>query len=123
MPGQPRTIVMDPPYDRLLDGILSFRDFSAAEGTLRQLENLRQRFMAASDKKGVEYCRRIALLGRRRSELVSRNKKIEPRNRAQKREISLWFRLWLESPEIFWDWLELRKQAAEFKCLSSAAED
>ena len=123
MAGKPRVIEFPAPYGQHLEGILSFRDFASAERTLRQLENLRQRFKAASDKKGVECCRRIALLGRRRSELVSRNKRVGPRNRAQKREISLWFQLWLENPEIFWDWLELRKQAADFKLLSSVAEE
>jgi len=34
--------------------------------------------------------------------------------RAEKAEIRQWFRVWLETPEAFFDWLELRKRAPEF---------
>jgi hypothetical protein len=107
-------IRFDPPYDGLLAGILAFRDLEEAEETIRRLDNLRQRFRAEGDKKGEEYCRRIARLGRRRAELISRNSKVSPAKRLQKREISLWFQIWLETPELFWEWLELRRQAPEF---------
>jgi hypothetical protein len=107
----------DPPYDRLLEDILSFRDLDATEDTLRRLEDLRQRFLAASDKKGVEYCRQIALQGRRRAEMIGFNKRVGVKKRVQKKEIALWFQIWLETPELFWDWLELRKKTAGYQNL------
>jgi hypothetical protein len=108
----------DPPYDQVFTGLLSFAGFSSAEETLGKLENLRQRFRCAGDKKGVDYCRRLALLGRRRAGLISRNPRVSPRKRLQKREIETWFRVWLETPEIFEDWLALRKMSEEYKDLA-----
>ena len=37
------------------------------------------------------------------------------RKREEKREIATWFRIWLETPDAFFDWLDVRKQSPEFK--------
>jgi len=108
---------IEPPYQEALRGILSFSTFAEAEQTLESLEKICRNYEAASDKKGVEYCRRIASLGRSRAELISRNKRADPQKRLQKKEIAMWFKIWLETPAIFDDWLSLRKSTEEFKLL------
>ena len=100
-----------------LKGILAFSDFAETEKTIRNLEKLYRKYTKASDKKGVEHCRRIALLGRRRSELISRNKRVGLQKRLEKKEIAVWFKIWLETPDLFEDWLAMRKQTEEFKKL------
>ena len=107
----------DPPYDELLRGILSFRTLARTEQTIGYLEILRQRFLAASDKKGVEYCRQVGMLGRRRAELIAANHRVDRKKRLQKQEAALWFRIWLETPELFPEWLALRKRTADFQSL------
>lgn len=109
--------VINPPYDRKFQGILAFASFSDAENTLRTLEKLRQEYLAAGDKKGVDSCRRIAVQGRRRAELIGRNGKVRPERRQHKLEIASWFQVWLETPELFEDWLELRKCTRDFQKL------
>lgn len=113
MAGQ--ALQMEPPYREALAGILSFASFEAAEKTLKRLENLRQKYQSASDKKGVEYCRQIALLGRHRAELISRSRHVGIQKRLQKQEMATWFRIWLETPAIFANWLAMRKSTEEFK--------
>jgi hypothetical protein len=112
-------LVIEPPYREALTGILAFSTFAEAEETLRILENLCRKYRAASDKRGVAYCRQIASLGRRRAELISRNKKVGLQKRLQKKEMANWFRIWLETPAIFEDWLSMRKSTDEFKKLST----
>ncbi len=114
----PKKNALEAPYDRMLQGVLAFSDFEAAECCLHKLENLRTSFRSACDKKGVRYCREIALTGRRRAELIARNQRVSLPKRLQKQEIASWFRIWIETPEIFWDWLALRKESAEFKELA-----
>jgi hypothetical protein len=109
------TIEIEPPYREALADILAFSTFDQAEATIRKLENLCRKYRAASDKKGVEYCRQIALLGRRRAERISGNKRVSLNKRIQKREIADWFRMWLETPDLFEDWLAMRKGSEEFK--------
>jgi hypothetical protein len=109
-----RELLFDPPYDSILGGILAFRTLAETEETIRRLEDLRQRFLASSDKKGVEYCRLAGALGRRRAELIARNRRVAAEKRSQKQEAALWFGIWLETPDLFEDWLLLRKKTDEF---------
>ncbi len=97
--------------------ILSFSTFEEAEKTLRRIQILRQKYQSLSDKKGMEYCRQIASLGRVRAELISRNKRVSLPKRLQKQEIAAWFKIWLETPAIFDDWLAMRKNTEEFRKL------
>lgn len=113
---------IEPPYREELSGVLSFSTLSEAEDTIRKLENLCLKYRSASDKKGVDYCRRIALLGRRRAEFISRNKKVSLKKRLEKQEIANWFRIWLETPSIFSDWLSIRKNTEEFRKLVEAEQ-
>ncbi len=39
----------------------------------------------------------------------------EAHKRAEKEEIANWFRIWLENPDAFFEWLEVRKQTPEFR--------
>ena len=106
---------MESPYRETLSGILSFSSMAEAEETIKRLEHLRRKYRSARDRKGEEYCRKIALLGRRRAELISRNKKVRVQKRKQKQEIAIWFGIWLETPELFENWLILRKKTEEFQ--------
>jgi hypothetical protein len=106
---------METPYREALEGILAFSTFAQAERTIRALEKLCRHYRLASDKKGVDYCRQVALLGRRRAELISRNARVSPSKRLRHREVANWFRIWLETPSLFDDWLQMRKETAEFR--------
>lgn len=110
-----------PPEYGELEGVLRFSDLASAEQSIRRLEEFRQRFAALGDKRGVEECRKIALAGRRRAEALARSRRIRPEKRLEKHEAAVWFRTWLESPEIFADWLELRMRSEEFRRLFGPA--
>jgi hypothetical protein len=118
-----RPLRFDPPYDEILSGVLLFGTLSETEETIVRLENLRHRFLAASDKKGVDYCRRLAILGRRRAEMIAGNPRVSHKKRLQKQEAALWFRIWLETPELFASWLALRKNTEEFRLLENDGPD
>jgi hypothetical protein len=110
-------IKIDPPYCDVLGSILAFSGFAEAEKTIQRLDYLCRNYQWASDKKGVDYCRRIAALGRQRAELISRNARVNLQKRLQKKEIAQWFGIWLETPSIFNDWLSMRKGTEEFQKL------
>jgi len=116
------SIELESPYRETFEGVLSFSSFVEAERTIRQLQILCENYRTAGDGKGVEYCRQIALLGRHRAELISRNKRVRMEKRLQKQEMANWFRVWLETPELFDDWLALRKSTEEFQRLSRCTE-
>jgi hypothetical protein len=112
---------IDPPYCEAFEGLPAFSSFADTEKTILRLDYLRRNYHSASDKKGEEYCRQVAAMGRMRAELISRNRRVNPQKRLQKREIAQWFKIWLETPSIFEDWLSMRKDTEECKRLLESA--
>ena len=47
--------------------------------------------------------------------MISRNRKVDERKRAEKAEMAEWFAVWLRQPEIFDDWLDLRRRSQDFR--------
>ena len=103
------------PYDAIFRNILKFSDFKQTVVSIRQLENLRKKFAAQNDKEGLRLVRETALKGKNRALMIAGNEKVDERKRAEKREIAEWFALWLQSPEVFENWIALRQKSTDFK--------
>lgn len=99
------------------EGELRFRTLAEAEATLLRLESRRKLCSGGANPKELEACRRAGLLIRRRAEMISRNRRVGAWKRALKAEVAVWFRIWLETPEIVLDWLALRKATSDFQRL------
>jgi hypothetical protein len=102
-------------YEEEFTDLLHFSTFTEAEMCLVRLDELLRKFMVESERAAAERVREVARLGRRRAEMISRNHKVEAENRAQKEEVAHWFGIWLETPDAFFDWLEVRKQSPDFQ--------
>ena len=102
-------------YEEEFRDVLHFSTLEEAEMCLVRLDELWRKFREAGETAAAERVLEVARLGRRRAEMIARNPKVEPHKRAEKSEISQWFQIWLETPEAFFDWLELRKQSADFQ--------
>jgi hypothetical protein len=103
------------PYEAMFRNVLKFADFKQAAASLRHLENLRRQFVRANDQTGIRRVRETALKGKQRAQMIAGNKNVDQRKRAEKAEIARWFTIWLEQPEIFQDWLDLRRRSQEFR--------
>jgi hypothetical protein len=103
------------PYEAMFKNVLKFSDFAQAAASLRRLENLRRQFTRKRDQAGLRRVRETALKGKQRAQMIARNTAVDERKRAEKAEIAEWFALWLQQPEIFDDWLELRQRSADFR--------
>lgn len=103
------------PYDSMFRNILKFSDFKEAITSLRRLENLRRKFIAGKDREGLRLMREVAIKGKNRAQMISKNPKVAPEKRDEKSEIAEWFRIWLQTPEIFENWIALRQISADFK--------
>jgi hypothetical protein len=47
--------------------------------------------------------------------MIARNPRVDAQKREEKKEMLEWFRIWLETPDAFFDWLDVRKQSPEFR--------
>ena len=103
------------PYDAMFRNILKFSDFNQTINSLRQLENLRRKFLRENDKEGLRLVRETAIKGKNRARMIGNNSKVEAEKRAEKLEIAEWFTIWLQSPEIFENWVKLRQNSKDFR--------
>jgi hypothetical protein len=102
-------------FEEEFEDILHFKSLQDAEVSITRLDELARRFQTHGEKAAVERVLEIARLGKRRAEMISHNRKVETQKREEKKEIAEWFRIWLETPDAFFDWLEVRKASPEFR--------
>ncbi|MBI4166038.1 MAG: DUF4385 family protein [Acidobacteria bacterium] len=106
---------MEEPYASRLKGVLQFADLVSAETSLHTLYNIFREYREASDREGTSLVRSVVVKGKERAASLARNPRISPQKRQEKQEIAQWFHVWLETTDLFFDWLELRKQSEEFQ--------
>ena len=106
---------LESPYDPMFRNILKFADFKQTLISIRRLENLRSKFAAENDKEGLRMVRETALKGKNRAQMIAGNEKVDEKKRAEKAEIAEWFTLWMQSPEVFENWVLLRQNSKDFK--------
>ena len=106
---------LESPYDAMFRNILKFSDFKQTIVSLRNLDNLRQKFLRENDKEGLRLVRETALKGKNRAQMIGKNPKVDETKRAEKSEIAEWFTIWLQSPEVFENWIILRQNSKNFK--------
>ncbi len=108
---------MEEPYTSRLEGLLQFSDFETAEASLKKLDEVYREYRAVSDRVGTGLVRALAIKGKQRAESLAANPRVSQEKRQEKREIACWFRVWLEVSDLFFDWLELRKNSEDFQKL------
>jgi hypothetical protein len=106
---------LESPYDAMFRNILKFADFKQTLISIRQLENLRRKFQTEKDKEGLRLVRETAIKGKQRAQMIGGNEKVEAKKREEKAEIAEWFTIWLQSPEIFENWIQLRMNSKDFQ--------
>jgi hypothetical protein len=109
-------------YEEEFEDLLHFKTLEDAEVSIMRLDELMRKFQAHGEHAAVERVLGIARLGKRRAEMISRNHKVEPHKREEKVEIANWFRIWLETPDAFFDWLDVRKQTPDYRARFPEAE-
>ncbi len=102
-------------YEEEFHDLLHFSTLEEAEMCLVRLDELLRKFLIEQEAAAAERVREVARLGRRRAEMIARNHKVDSLKRAEKEEVAHWFAIWLEPPDAFFDWLEVRKASADFQ--------
>jgi hypothetical protein len=103
------------PYEAMFRNVLKFSDFTQAASSLKRLENLRKQFARKKDQDGLRRVQETALKGKQRAQMIAGNQAVDEKKRAEKAEIAHWFTVWLQQPEIFDDWLHLRRRSKDFR--------
>lgn len=86
-----------------------------AEEFVAELEVVRKRHEMNHDRQGLAQVRNIAYESRRLAESMAKNRLSEQTIRHEQGEIAEWLKVWLQTPALFNDWLELRRRSDEFR--------
>ena len=109
----------DRPHDAALRNIVKLGDLASAEASIRNMESLRKKLAADGDKPGLRLLRQDAIEGRDHSLEIARGTKTSQQEKKVQAEIAEWVTLWLNTPEMFEQWLALRKRSPDFRTLFS----
>ena len=104
-------------YENLVVGFNAYGTLEEAEKTLWRINELYREFQQSGDRTGVRFVRRAALRMKKQTTALLQSHKLTERQRAEMGEIAEWVTVWLQTPDIFAQWLELRKAAAAYKNL------
>ena len=94
---------------------LDFSDLLLAFESVVRLEEKRLQLQADNEANGHKQLRDIVVAARKDLLLKARSKIIDGGVREQLKEISQWLTVWLQSTELFSDWLDLRRRSPEFR--------
>jgi hypothetical protein len=102
-------------YEEEFRDLLHFATLEEAEMCITRLDELARKFRAEGEHAAVKRVLEVGKLGRRRAEMIARNLRVDPHKREEKQEILEWFRIWLQTPETFFDWLDVRKRSPDYQ--------
>jgi hypothetical protein len=91
---------------------LSFASVPEAEESLARLEQLRQEFAGAGDDQKLRRLRQFGL--QLRSEFAIVASAQAGSDRILAKELDQWLAVWLQTPDLFPDWLSLRRRSPGF---------
>ncbi len=109
--------VMPEPYASRLKGVLEFHDLASAEQSLLRIDAIYREYSGAADRRGMTLVCALVKRGKLRARSLAANPRVQAQKRQEKQEIARWFQVWLETPDLFAEWLALRKSADEFRGL------
>ena len=92
----------------------SFANLTQASESFVKLDQQRQKIEGANDEQGLKRLRDNMTRVRADLQLRAQSKITVDAEREQAKEISNWLMVWLQSPELFLDWLDLRMRSPGF---------
>lgn len=98
---------------------LNFSGLVEASASIKKLDSLRRRLEQNQEQDQLRRLRELTLRFKQDALGMARSKTLERRKRLEAREIAQWLTVWLQSPDIFEDWLSLRQRSPEFIQLTS----
>ena len=112
----------DRPYDAALRNIIDVSDLRSAQRSLRDLENLRKKYRSDNDKEGLRHVKELAISAKELAAETAARENVTIDERTLNAEIAQWFTIWLQTPEIFENWVDLRQHSSEFRSKFGSSE-
>ena len=89
--------------------------FERAEQLINRWEKLRKHGEQTTDRNSIQSVRDAAIDARKKAQLLAGRKSLDEAQRAEQLEIAEWLGVWIKTPNLFKDWLDLRRSSRDFK--------
>jgi hypothetical protein len=86
-----------------------------AEAFIKRLERVRCQWEQTGDKAAWQRARDKAIKARQVAESLAKDRTFDQLIRVEQAEIAEWLAVWLQTPKLFTEWLELRRRSADFR--------
>jgi hypothetical protein len=86
-----------------------------AEALIKRLETLRKTSETAGDQLALKQARDLVINARQVAESLAQGGTLSATDRAEQAELAEWLKVWIQTPNLFADWLELRRRAPDFR--------
>ena len=95
-------------------GQLDFDNLESAAASMGDVETLRASAQEHHDLAKLKRLRELIVHFRQQEDLISRSKIVSAPEKAVAKEIADWLAVWLEQPDLFADWLNLRQRSPDY---------
>jgi hypothetical protein len=102
-------------YENAFADFIQNSNLAEAERSIRSIDELYRKFLDAGDRTGVRFAFEAARAAKKNATDLSRLPQLPASRKLEQAEIARWLSVWLETPDLFSHWLELRKASDEFK--------
>lgn len=96
-------------------GLLTLGNLDSALTSLQKVDALYRQYREVSDRIGTSLARGLVGKGEHRARSMAANTRLSKEKRREKQEIAKCFKVWLEVPDLFYDWWEMRQNSREFQ--------
>ena len=102
-------------YENLLATLPGWTTLPLAEQSIRELDLHYRHFTQRGDKTGVRYARQFALESKTEVANAAADQRNDAHHRLEQAEIVQWLTVWLQTPDLFAQWLEIRHTTTEYR--------
>jgi len=103
------------PYDASIHNLFDLTGLDTLRTSLTNAENLRCVLLRRNDSTGLRELRRKAIETKKTAVVKSTDDRLNERAQRRFAESAQWITLWLQSPELFDNWVKLRRASPDFR--------
>ena len=86
-----------------------------AEALIKRFEKLRKNSERAGDQATLKQLRNMVVNARQVAESLAKDLTLDTNERAEQTELAEWLKVWIQTPNLFEDWLDLRRRSPDFR--------
>ncbi len=96
---------------------LNLSGLEMAAESIKKLDSLRKSFVEHGELRKLGSLRALVLRVKQETQALARSRIVENEERLEADELVQWLTVWLQEPDVFDDWLSLRRRSPEFIAL------